>query len=231
MRTPFGPASSTRPLRQISARANAIVRRHDILTQVILAAKLRHAIESAASDIGPDRLAFLTLTSKPELQIRDALAWQLHQEHVGIVAREWRRTDLAILDTQGKPLVLLEAKVMATFDAVSESVRERFLGYLSSDHSKASRLANTGTRIYLLLIVTHTADPIPEPLMRVVKYSSRINSSLQRHDPDDLLRDGIAVIGQELERFGTDVVTIPLGTGEAFGITCQLTAFLIGPFR
>ena len=58
------------------------------------------ALRNAGDDLGDDRLAFLALTSKPELQIRDAIAWRLHQALAPdvISSREWHRADLALLD-------------------------------------------------------------------------------------------------------------------------------------
>ena len=79
--------------------------------------ELEKALSNVGRDFEEDQLAFLALTSKPELQIRDALAWRLHRALPDlIVSREWRRTDLAVLDRAGNPLMLLEAKAMATFD-------------------------------------------------------------------------------------------------------------------
>jgi hypothetical protein len=63
----------------------------------------------AAIEADPDELAYLALTSKPEFQIRDRLAYRLHHQLDEMnrrVAREWHRVDLALLD-QEKPLVLL----------------------------------------------------------------------------------------------------------------------------
>ena len=66
--------------------------------------ELEKALSNVGRDFEEDQLAFLTLTSKPELQIRDALAWHLHRALPDlIVSREWRRTDLAVLDRAGNP--------------------------------------------------------------------------------------------------------------------------------
>ena len=54
--------------------------------------ELEKALSNVGRDFEEDQLAFLTLTSKPELQIRDALAWRLHRALPDlIVSREWRR--------------------------------------------------------------------------------------------------------------------------------------------
>ncbi|WP_431993677.1 hypothetical protein [Streptomyces albogriseolus] len=75
-----------------------------------------------ATSYAPGELAYLALTSKPELTVRDRLAWTLQTRLAGaVVAREWRNTagwiDLAVLDMAGhSPQALLELKAAYTFD-------------------------------------------------------------------------------------------------------------------
>src|SRR3954447_11031963 len=71
-----------------------------------------------------DELAFLALTSKIELPIRDRLAYSLYQRlDECLVAREWKRVDLAVLSDDGKtPVMLLEAKALFTFDLIGDDV-------------------------------------------------------------------------------------------------------------
>ena len=137
--------------------------------------ELEKALSNVGRDFEEDQLAFLTLTSKPELQIRDALAWRLHRALPDlIVSREWRRTDLAVLDRAGNPLMLLEAKAMATFDQVNPKKMDgEFDSYFRSDYEKASRLAQDVTEIFILIISAHhrhgsprrasSRDQVPEP--------------------------------------------------------------------
>lgn len=66
-----------------------------------------------------NELAYLSLTTKIELPFRDRLAYSLFKELDAkniIVSREWKRTDLALLQN-GLPSVLIELKAMYSFDA------------------------------------------------------------------------------------------------------------------
>jgi hypothetical protein len=57
-----------------------------------------------------------------ERPLQDRLAWSLHTQLPDLVmSREWRRTDLAVLDGDAsKPLLLLEVKAMHTADLAGE---------------------------------------------------------------------------------------------------------------
>ena len=61
----------------------------------------------------PGKMAYLSLTSKNEGPLRDAVAWQLHRTLAGAsgigVAKEWKRFDIAVLEN-GMPVALVEAK-------------------------------------------------------------------------------------------------------------------------
>jgi hypothetical protein len=102
-----------------------------------------------------------------------------------IASREWHRTDLALLDSTGAPVALIEAKAMASFDVPSPATMAKFMGYLRADQAKARRLAVEGTEILILLIVAHISDSVPEPLMPVIKYARTINSSLKKRTSDE----------------------------------------------
>jgi hypothetical protein len=75
---------------------------------------LQAALVDVAAAFAPGELAYLAHTSKPEHAIRDRLAWVLSQAGYR-VAREWRdRCDLAILDDDYDPLIVLESKAAYT---------------------------------------------------------------------------------------------------------------------
>ena len=72
----------------------------------ITAEFLDDSLQASAKSFAAGELAYLALTSKVELPIRDRLAWCLHTSLPNrVVAREWKRCDLAVLDDDGvKPL-------------------------------------------------------------------------------------------------------------------------------
>jgi hypothetical protein len=105
-------------------------------------------------------LAYLALTSKPELHFRDRLAWQLDKD-VGTkgfgVAREWRRIDLAVLDENGDPQALVQAKAFGSFNK-EKTMRQRE-AKLSEDLDKASE-KGPEAELFALLVVTHARRPL-----------------------------------------------------------------------
>ena len=196
--------------------------------------ELEKALSNVGRDFEEDQLAFLTLTSKPELQIRDALAWRLHRALPDlIVSREWRRTDLAVLDRAGNPLMLLEAKAMATFDQVNPKKMDgEFDSYFRSDYKKASRLAQDVTEIFILIISAHIATAAPDELRAVIKYPNIINGSLRRFSPVELHERAKHDFLSHLERnFETEESTFRIGSRRAFGIGCSVETTLVGPLQ
>ena len=143
------------------------------------------AMATTLSEVGSsfeaNELAYLALTSKVELPIRDRLAWHL-QFALGdeyVVSREWRRADIAVL-RQNAPLVQVEAKAMYAFDLLSAKSRAKYLAKLTSDGHKMASLAPS-CDAYLLALVTHVDGSIATHLRQhVVKYSSGIRGALSR---------------------------------------------------
>ena len=192
--------------------------------------RIVNAIPRAAVDLSDDRLAFFALTSKPELLIRDAIAWQLHSEFGAScrVAREWRRTDLAILSMDGRPLLLLEAKAMYTFDAVSPKSLADYSQLLAADRRKAELLADDETETVTLVLVTHVEDVVPPDLTSVVKYPAKINSAVAAHPGGDLRKAAFDLIIDELAEIGSVVRHVPMTNGTTFGIPVDVSAFVVG---
>ena len=80
-------------------------------------APLRRELAALAASFQTNELAFLALTGKAELAVRDRLAWALYTAlSVApadlLVAREWRRSDLVVLKSEvhSPALMILEAK-------------------------------------------------------------------------------------------------------------------------
>ncbi len=77
------------------------------------------SIRGFEGEIHEDELAYLAMTSKVERPFQDKLAYILHKnmkknEGEFYVAREWRRSDIAILDKKDKPHCLIECKATNT---------------------------------------------------------------------------------------------------------------------
>jgi hypothetical protein len=201
----------------------------EITTDVLV-----QALEAAAHSFAPDELAYLALTSKVELPIRDRLAWVLHTALPGkIVAREWRRTDLAVLDSSGTvPLALIEAKALYSFDVASSAGRGTayFPGLVSGDITKARKLSREigqDPAVFALVFVTH---PMGEPpnLPNIIKYVSAIRGSARYGSPAKVRDLAAKHLGQALERLGP-VRNGQMDAGSAFGTPTAVDYWIVGP--
>lgn len=99
---------------------------------------LMSCLESVASYLKPNELAYYSAQCKNELQIRDRIAWELHQDITKeygdqyVVRREWappiknnkRRVDLAILEMEvnDKGVKVGVEKVVAMIEFKSHSI-------------------------------------------------------------------------------------------------------------
>jgi hypothetical protein len=194
---------------------------------------VKRCFENAATSFAPNELAYLALTSKVELPLRDRLAWSLHTElwpdHV--VAREWRRTDLAVVDRglPPAPVVLLEAKAMYSFDGCTERGWAQYEGYLRADHAKASALAAPDTSIYLLLLATHPEGTFDADLREVVKYSSGIGGAARRFPEPGAVRSACSArVTPALQAYG-HTVSGSLAAGTCFDLDVTIDYWVVQP--
>lgn len=74
----------------------------------------------AIHEIRPDDLAYLFATGKSELEIRNQIAMAMHRNRGNnhVIAREWKRHDLAVLEN-GDPKLIIEGKSWIHADAAN----------------------------------------------------------------------------------------------------------------
>lgn len=191
-------------------------------------------LRAVGSSFEEDELAYLALTQKVELHFRDRLAWGLHkalEPDQLVVAREWRRADLAIV--QGEiPIALVEAKALYSFDIHLNLNRSAYLARIRADFAKAAALAPSAER-YALVIVTNVDDDIPPHLRKhVVKYAPGILKAIAQFGSGTAV--GIAattVWDAEIAALGLPVEQVAIPAGAAWGIDVTINAWLVGPQR
>ncbi len=179
-----------------------------------------------------DELAYFALTSKPEFQVRDRLAYRLHRtfhesnKNLRVV-REWKRVDLAILE-KCQPIALIEAKAMTTYNVTLDAHRERYQAAVRRDLETAAKKAEAaGTRdaeIFALVMVTYVDGEISDELRDVIKYSRLLNKYQPQNNPEQIdkaLRNFLPETGPP-ER-------VSLGKGNAFGVAAEVMSWLFGP--
>lgn len=180
------------------------------------------------AEFRPNELAYLAMTTKVEAAIRDRLAFRLHQDYEPsgcIVAREWNRVDLAVLDPTGVPLALIELKAMYTFDAFGKL--RHFTDATTADEIKAQRLAVAGTAVYSLLLATHLGGAVEARFLKPVKYSGGINRAITRLGDADVVRaQARGAVDKDLAARAV-VARGDVQGGTAFGQTASVLYWLV----
>jgi hypothetical protein len=196
---------------------------------------LRSEMAGVSKAFDEDELAYLAITSKVEHPIRDRLAYRLHRAlwPTAVVAREWFRTDLAILSpgVPPYPLALLEAKATMTFDLAYGMVDTHWVARaVRSDLEKASRRAVERTEIYALVLVVHPETPFPRSLgHNVAKYLPGVAQAFSNFQTSAKIR---TLAAHSLRANLSSLGPLSLGSmpgGSAFGVDVSLDWWLLGP--
>lgn len=193
---------------------------------------LAGALASIHYQFRPDELAYLAATTKVEGPFRDRLAFRIYEDHVGtgtIVAREWshplQRVDIAILDREQVPLVLIELKALYAYDAVLKP--GEYAAKTLADERKAHLVSVDATAVYSLMLVTHLHGEVKGFTSRTVKYMDRINLEVRRRGGADKVRS-LAIQALDAELTGRNVVArgeVP--GGSAFGRNVSVLYWLV----
>lgn len=202
-----------------------------------LAERVGAALRRALGQDDADRWAYLACTSKPEHQVRDALAWQLHHElgDGAIVAREWHKRDLAILEADGRPQLVLEAKAIHALNMVEPGKGgwKDHLTNLCHDLTKARQQAPEAT-LLALVVVVHVVGPVPVALANTVKYKPQIDNAEWWNEDgyQGVWVEGSMNLDRAQEHIGDPIDSgyrwsPPTVAGEAFGLPVKLQARLL----
>jgi hypothetical protein len=177
-----------------------------------------------------EELAFLGLTSKIENPIRDLVALRL-KKILGsnfIIAREWKRCDLAVLRKDNTPVCLIEFKACYSFDLFNSKNRKNYTELVKGDLQKSDNLKNKYSKhshCFSILLVSKPKDLIPNKYNGIIKYRSGINSNLKKCNENisKLETTGHREIIKNFE----NIVFGKIAQDSAFGIKYGLDYYLI----
>lgn len=189
---------------------------------------LREALQNIPSEFRENELAYLATTTKVELPFRDRLAFLLHQKfnECGLlVAREWDRVDIGIVDSNNSPHCLIELKAMYTFDALKNL--SKFTDATSADEVKARRLAEPYTAVYSLLLATHLDKSVQPDFIKVVKYSAGINNAILKHQNSDAVGSSAKNAVDENLRGRNVIDSGIMSAGRYFGMKVDIFYWLV----
>lgn len=184
------------------------------------------AIEIMKRRFSQDSTAlWVTATGKPELFVRDHFGAIIAEKNPDlIVAREWNKHDLALLDVNADVQVLIEGKHLYDFDLHSKSIRARYRDSLLQDLEKMKK--GVESRNYVSLLMTSIRTPIPNSLVRVTKYSRGINKALKKYG-SDLMEKSVFEARDFLAEFGEIMFETELAKGQSVGLDIHLWMWLV----
>ena len=176
-----------------------------------------------------NELAYLALTSKVERPVQDKWAFLLHRELQPkyLVAREWKRLDIAILNKE-TPKALIELSAVYTFDVFSKS--KRIIQKLEKDEEKSKKLFPKCKNIYTVLLMTHPYSRFPKALTSL-KYRKGVNASYNKgkmrenSEPTEAKDKMVEKLKQKVK--GRIITDGKLEAGEAFGIKTSIFYWII----
>ena len=197
---------------------------------------LANYINSIQDIFNENELAYLSLTSKNELVIRDKIAYKLHKELKDhIVSREYSpsnlrssRIDLAILK-DSQIIDLIEFKSMYTFDALNKF--EKYIDAVVKDFEKNKPVVNERMNQYGVIIATHPKS-IPNLKYReYVKYYDFINRNMKKVEKgEELIEIMDNSIRAEFDNENYDIKQCKLKAGVAFDVEVDIYIWIIQKF-
>lgn len=192
--------------------------------------KFRTQIKQCLKKIDVDSLSYFAATSKPEMHIRDCIAYELHKRNPSLfVLREKslkigpklrKRVDLVIQRTgEDAPELLIELKAMISSDALTK--KTHFL--LASLKKDLACIKKIESKDYLgIMIVTHSV-PINnhhENFKYNKKFESFLKNKLKRED-------AIKKTKQYFEQSKYKVDVVKVKKGQIWGNPVQVDFLLI----
>lgn len=149
---------------------------------------IENIILNIASNFQVDELAYLALTSKIELPLRDRIAFELHKKFsdTHLICREWKskenksskRIDITIIDKSNfKPVCLIELKAQSVVRYEKE-----FTKHLINDLIKIRNLSkDDNVELYYIYFNNsiNSENEFEEKYQNSVKYISSINKSIK----------------------------------------------------
>jgi hypothetical protein len=192
---------------------------------------LSEVLQFLPREFRENELAYLALTSKVELPVRDRMAYALYaavEDESIHIAREWRRFDLAAV-SKGAPQLLVELKAMYSFDMFTDNARTQYPDLVASDASKMHEFARTETDLepeqFTLLLATHPKSLPSKELDWIVKY----NPEIRRYHPltVEAVQDAAAECFSEHPLYSNG----ELECGIAFGTEVSVLYWLFGDYK
>jgi hypothetical protein len=190
--------------------------------------------------IESDDMAYLFATGKSELEIRNALALYLHRnlEPAQHSLREWKRHDLAVVDSAGKPVLIIEGKVWAHSDVINVRKRTGNRNSIRSELVKdikkliKAKEKYPDVRCYITIILFSIDVMNSTALLgtkEIVKYAPLHRQGLTKYEILGQLEDeGVTKLIDLLSQYG-DFMFLPMWEGSYHGMEMKSSVLILEP--
>lgn len=200
---------------------------------------IEEIISNISSKFQDNELAYLSLTSKIELPLRDRIAFELHKKYADtyLICREWKskenksldRIDLAIVDkSNSKLLCLIEFKAKSVVRYEKEFTR-----HLADDLIKIRNLTqDDSVELYYIYFnnVISSENEFEEIYYNSVKYISHLNKNIKS-------KKGLAEISRTnwdkhlglVELNADKSKHISINAGKYYNHNVSIETFIFGP--
>lgn len=204
--------------------------------------KIKKELEAALLDLSADRsLGYLAVTAKPELPVRDRVAWYFHRRHPELIAareyyiksennpRHRKKVDLAILEKVSlDPVALVEFKAMIVPDPLSNPEHELMVK-LKGDLTRLADITHVPRFGAMLMVhVENVEQLVLQRLDRgVVKYMSNFRRwAKEPHALDEAIENTKAFF----ERANINVCRpLSVEVGSVWRAWVKLICFILEP--
>ena len=191
-------------------------------------------------DFPDDKLAYLALTSKVELRLRDAIAYQINRklQDGEFVCREWKYIDAAVVDINNDPRLLIECKSHNSIDFHGFLVNKSKGNPMAKDILKLKyHSQKRSADLYYIFFnnVTKSSLSLPaDPIGKdIFAYRFLVNRLIHLPYKDKVLivfKNWVDLLKRLNLPLGlTTAVEIYAGTYR--GIEASVIAFVYGPFK
>jgi hypothetical protein len=162
---------------------------------------LKQELSQLHHNFAEGELAYLALTSKADIPIRDRLAFQLQKRLSAdrqnlLCARDWRDIDIAIMKDFTNPSTLIICKSGYTVDesSANASMQGFYPRKLFGDMQKAKELGQSNTNLLGVLFYTHLNKAVDTKLKHIVKYDNAINRAFAVEKEQQIASQAVASV-------------------------------------
>ena len=201
--------------------------------------KLMDTMRMASRQMPSKDLAYLFATGKSELEFRNQIALHLHKVKIPsqVIAREWKRHDLTILES-GVPKVIVEGKSWIHFDATYDAkLRKGDRSILSGMLKDIKKMEDTKSKfpevdcfISVLLFTVDVSQVDKTALHNAqVTYADQHKRAIKKYESaEGVVQFARSNLKQMLEEYG-HVERKSIETGSYLEMPVYVDLFLMQP--